>query len=68
MSTWCHSYLKAVLPCWDVHGRHVRHVSELAVGVVSQEGQHRNHTVRMDHHLQLIVTSHLHKNIYSNYL
>lgn len=52
-------YLKAVLPGWDVDGRQIDHVCELSVGVVPQEGQNRNHSVRVDHHLQLVVTGYL---------
>lgn len=65
---WCDCYLKAVLPCRDVDSSQVNHVPELGVGVVPQESQHRDHSVRMDHHLQLIVTGHLHKNSFSNHL
>lgn len=53
------AHLKAVLSCWDVDCCQIDHVSELSVGVVPQEGQDRNHTVGMYHHLQLIVAGHL---------
>ena len=52
-------HLKAVLPRGDVHGSEVDHVAELGVGVVPEEGQHGNHAVRVDHHLQLVVARHL---------
>lgn len=55
----CGSYLKAVLPGWDVDSRKINHVPELSVGVVPQEDQNRYHSVRMDHHLQLVITGHL---------
>ena len=52
-------YLKAVLARRYVDSSEVNHVPKLAVGVVPEEGQHWNHPIRMDHHLQLIVASHL---------
>ena len=57
---WCpEPHLKAVFPRGDVHGGEVDHASELGVGVVPEEGQHGNHAVRVDHHLQLVVARHL---------
>lgn len=52
-------YLKAVLPCWDVNSSQIDHAPELCIGVVPQEGQNRDDSIRMYHHLQLIVTGHL---------
>jgi len=58
---WCtvEPHLEAVLPRWDVDGGEVGQVAELSVGVVPQEGQHGQHAVRVDHHLQLIEAGHL---------
>lgn len=51
--------LKAVLACWDVNSSQINHVPELSVGMVPQEGQNRYDSIRMDHHLQLIIAGHL---------
>lgn len=62
---FCFSYLKAVLSRGDVDCSQVDHVPELGAGVVPQESQNGDHSVRMDHDLQLIVTSHLHTQAFS---
>lgn len=56
---WSGGNLKAVLACWDVNSSQIDHVPELSVGVVPQEGQNRYDSIRMDHHLQLIIAGHL---------
>lgn len=62
----CDSYLEAVLSARDVDSGQVSHVPELGVGVVPQEGQHRDHAIRMDHHLELVVAGHLHTDAHTH--
>lgn len=51
--------LKTILPSGDVHGCQVSQGFELRIGVIPEENQHWDDSIRMDTDLQLIETRHL---------
>lgn len=53
------SYLKAVLPRWDINSSQVSQGFELSISVISKEGQNWNDPIWMDQKFQLIETGHL---------
>lgn len=55
------SYLKAVLPRWDINSSQVSQGFELGIGVIPKEGQNWNNPIWMDQELQLVEAGHLMK-------